>query len=249
VLFIPGEPFSGAIYHEVALLLAEQGVPAAALSLGWQGYGRWASIDLGSLDDITVEQCLHRYVAPVHLELRQPDSALVLAGDGLGGILAQCFAQRHPDLAGIALLGSCTPHRASQVWRSGLSWQGTHRAPEADAYLSVEEVRATYLHNAASADQAFLLWQKMRQVRPARLSQDYGRLTRQSFITPAVPVMLIAGQQDHLIPPGVLEATAADYGVQPHVLDGAPYLVAWTHASTVAELLFQAITNTLSVKQ
>jgi pimeloyl-ACP methyl ester carboxylesterase len=216
VLFIPGERGSGMVYHAVALWLAEHGIPAYAMSLGWQGYSHWASIDLMPLEQVTMTRCLRYHIAPVVRELHHPTNRLYLAGDGVGGILAQLYAREHPDLAGLILLGSCSLHRAASVWT----------APVMPHYPSLSDLRATLLDETTSDDQAYALLHSLSSL-PPRFYEEYQSLAQDATL-PSVPVILIAGAKDHIVPPAVRDATAQDYGIeQPCILPDAPHLIAW----------------------
>lgn len=235
ILFIAGDGLSGAIYHATALALAEHGLPTHAMSLAGQGSGHWASFEPQPRAQMTLG-IFQSHVSAVCQVLLRDTGKLILAGDGLGGILAQRYALERPkDLAGLILLGSCSPHRAAAVWPPTPWWHVRART-RLSRPPSVDAVRATLLDQGTNSQEVFALWQTVLQPEAPRLRQEYRGLARQQFWAPHVPTLLLAGGKDHVIKPFVREGSAADYGIKPLIIPGAPHLVAWgSFASITAE--------------
>jgi pimeloyl-ACP methyl ester carboxylesterase len=223
ILFIPGEYLSGGVYDQAAQRLAEQRIPSYALSLGNQGLGYWKSYDSLEAGKVTLERLVKYHVGPVVAEIRRRKSQVILAGDGLGGIIAQLYARQDTDVRGLILLGSCSPRWAASVWKPEKRWSRQSRMPES---LSLDDVRRLFLHPNTPDQEVFDLWQVIltgRAYPPIR--REFRTLAHTSV--PSVSALVIFGANDCVIPEKVRNATAREYGTQPVILQAAPHLVAW----------------------
>lgn len=191
VFLLPGLAGGGWVWRDVAVALAAQGHPVAALA-----------DDLGLHPEVHQH---HRLVEEITEVVRDTFSEpVVLAGNSLGGLVATEIAAAQPDmvealiLSGSAGLGeNPLPLSSTQLHTVSKSFAG-------------DQAKRFFFHNEALVtpeliDRAYAPYlnassrQKLAMLRSIRATRDYD--ARHLFGTITAPTLLVWGTEDHLTPP------------------------------------------------
>lgn len=231
VLVVPGAWESAELFHPLAFWLAEQGLRVTLMNLGEHGSADWYAYDGGAVEALHLEDYLHH----VQLVLQQQESAgepLVLAGSGLGGVLAQLTACSQPQIAALALFGAPLPELAGETWpaqtpsrRGFWRWRST---PEPSGPLPVappvrHHLRGPWLPVTTSDREVFAVWRLLGTESP-HLPADFATLSSQAHVA-ALPALVCVGEDDPFISHNTAWTTARAYGAEPVVFAQAAHLL------------------------
>lgn len=231
LLFVHGA-FAGAWMWAGHVLqgFAEQGYRAVAISL--RGHGQSEGHD--RLPWLSIEDYVDDLAAAVEWLGATP----VLIGHSMGGFVAQKFLERHPA-RGLALLCSVPPQGllASQFYlmlkKPGLFIQ-LNQVLEGrinDHRLVREALFAGEVSDAVVAE--FL---SHTQSESSRALWDMSLFNLMGLgVRQLPPVIVVGAEEDVLIPPFLVRATARTFGVEPHLYAGMGHAIthekAWPDVS------------------
>ncbi len=246
LMLIHTDHLSGQIYHHFAQALALGGMHAYVPTLRYHGKPEADTCPSASAQALE-QSTLADYVTDCerimrHLEV--PREQLVLAGHGMGGILAQLLARRNA-YAGICLLSSCATHLAARVWNASPVHRSVSKRafsrPQISEHSTLEEVYTLLLggiNHSSYRQHALAVWQQLCPESPRIFEQSYPALERegpQPLLTRHA--LLLSGHYDPFITEAVHQATltflldsgcqvtAARLPLAPHLLFLSDWLV------------------------
>lgn len=212
--------YCGAWVWEESFLpaLAQAGYPTYAVSL--RGHGR-------SEGDATFAS-LADYIQDVESAIDRLGGRCILIGHSMGGLIAQhCLRPGH-GLAGLVLLSSVPPNGLA-----GAALNMMLASPELWFQFGLLQslgpaaVSAALIRKALFADETpdaeVLRLLPRFQSESLRIAFDLTTPPPLPRPDPAVPVLVLGGTADPLIPLGALHQTAAHFRAELAVLEGAPH--------------------------
>jgi len=219
LLFVHGSYCGAWVWEETFLpAFARAGYPAYAVSL--RGHGdSGGDATLASLQD---------YVQDVESAIDRLGGRCVLIGHSMGGLIAQhCLRPGH-RLAGLALLSSVPPTGLAgatlnlMLSTPDLWFQFGLLQSLGPAAVSAALIRKAMFSDAASDSEAARLLPRF-QSESLRIAFDLAAPPPPPRPDPLFPVLVLGGSADPLIPVAALHQTAAYFGAELAVLDGAPH--------------------------
>jgi alpha-beta hydrolase superfamily lysophospholipase len=229
VLVVPGAFESAELYTPLAFWLAEHGLRVTLMNLGEHGSADWYSYDGGAVEALHLADYL-RHVLLVLQQLETTGEPLILAGSGLGGVLAQWAALFSAQVAALALFGAPLPEAARARWRRPplprhwyRRWH-SHPAPSAPAPImppSRHHLRGPWLPLTASDREVFAVWRLLGTETP-HLAAEYARLVGQTRPA-ALPALVCVGVDDPFITPHTAWTTAQAYQTEPTIVPQAAH--------------------------
>lgn len=169
--------------------------------------------------------------------IRSTSGGLFLVGVGIGGIAAQLYACGFP-CDGLALIGSCLPHRAENAWKQ---WK---YAPADLVHMDPGQVSGV----SKRAKESWYLGKHLLELEKfSAASDDFKHDFRQLARQGPQPVqakrfLVAAGEHDSMLSREELEATAVFYRVPLTVLASAGHLpMVGDHYQEVAAQLLSFI--------
>lgn len=171
------------------------------------------------------------YVDAVEARMAQIGGPVVVAGHSMGGFTVQKLMERRPaTLAGAILVAAATPRG---VW--GVVGNLIRRHPldllVANLTLSLyhlvrtpAKAKALFHRDSMDDDTARRHWQRLNN-ESFRAFLDMLGLgpLRPAKADPALPKLVLGGEQDVIFPPAVVHANAAAHGVTPTIYAGMPH--------------------------
>lgn len=171
------------------------------------------------------------YVDAVQARLAQMGRPVVVLGHSMGGYAAQKLMERRPSqLAGVVLLAAATPRG---VWGVVGRLLRTHPLDFLVANLTLN-----LYHLVRTPDRARALFHRD-TLDDTTVRKHWQRLNNESFrafldmlglnairprkADPALPKLVLGGEQDVIFPPAVVQACAAAHGVTPTIHAGMPH--------------------------
>ncbi len=231
VLVVPGAFETGALYHPLAFWLAEQGMRVILFHLGEHGTAGWYSFAGGHLEALHLTDELW-HLSLVLQQREDVGAPLILAGSGLGGVLAQLAALSHPRVAALALFGTSTPEQAGETWAALLTprvrrwpWRTRHEwKPLARLWPPAQQhLRSIWLPATTSDYGLFAVWHLLGEESP-HLAADAAALAHQSPLA-RLPALVCVGAQDPFVSLSTAWATARAYNTGHLLLPHAAHLL------------------------
>lgn len=231
VLVVPGAWESAELYHPLAFWLAEQGLRVTLMNLGEHGSADWYSYDGGVVEALHLDDYLRQVQVVLH-QREITGESLILAGSGLGGVLAQLAAGSSPQVTALALFGAPLPALAGETWpesppsRRGVWCWSAKRAPSAPLPIvppSRHHLRGSWLPVTTSDREVFAVWRLLGTESP-HLPADFTKLSSQAYVA-ALPALVCVGEDDPSLSHSTAWTTARAYGAEPPVLDQAAHLL------------------------
>jgi len=183
---------------------------------------------------------------------RLPDGPCVLVGWSLGGILAMAIASRFPDrVAGLVLVGTTPRFCVGDGWEHGCDdagFEAFHAAVVSTSARALNRFFGLMLHGDELPRSEYngLARHAVDRTRPTSREgladglQLLASLDVRSCALPDVPVLLVHGEQDAIVPVAAgrwLEAQLPD--VQAHYLDACGHAPFLTRPDTFNTMLKQ----------
>jgi non-heme chloroperoxidase len=231
VLLVHGYFATAAVFREWLPFFAQRGVEAYAINLRGREGSR-PTIDLGkaSIADFVDD------VAAVAAHLDRP----VVVGHSMGGLLAQCVAER--GLAHAAALITPAPPRGISVLSPGLVVRQLRYLPaiigSRPVHPSSRDLNALVLNHVPPSQRPAVL---------RELVPDSGRAGRDMSISGVpvdarrvrCPVFVVGADDDRFIPPQVVRRIASRYGAPIQTMVGRGHLLViepgWKAVADVVE--------------
>ena len=218
LLFVHGA-FAGAWCWEEHFLpwFAAHGFAAHALSL--RGHG--ASHGGEALQSLAIAD----YVEDIATAVDRLAAAPVLIGHSMGGFVVQKYLETH-EVPAAALLapvppnGLLGPSASLAMWEPGLFWEIGKSRSNGGPWGSVETMRRALLPDDVPAAVAAPYLARMNgESLTAMMDMSGGDLVDIRRVGP-VPLLLLGGAEDRLIPPAYIRSAARAYGVEADILPG-----------------------------
>jgi len=216
LLFVHGAYTAAWCWEEHFLpWFAKAGYDAYAVSLSGHGKSR----DRRMLDGYSIDDFVHDLAEAVTALPAPP----VLIGHSMGGFVVQKYLEHH-DAPGVVLMASVPPQG---LWSSalGLMFRKPTLLQDLNRMLggatpSISSVREALFSQPISDEQlkAFALKSQPESHR-AIWDMTLFNLPLVSRMA-SVPMLVMGAEEDHLIPPTLVERTAQTYGIDAHIFEG-----------------------------
>lgn len=218
--------------HGALPLFGDQGYRAWALSLS--GHGN--SPGLESLNHFGID----RYASDLGEALGRIDRPCVVIAHSLGGAVLQRHLARAGRPAGSVLLCSVPPYglwraSAEMLFRSPNLWREMARYSLFGlASINIDALREGLFPNGVDDETFRYLVDHLQDESLLAMS---GAMGWPPFAPPPLSqenILVIGGTDDHFVPPTDTYATAAYYGVTPHLVGGAGHMLMYEPAGKEA---------------
>lgn len=250
LLFLHGMGSGAWMWEEGALpLFGREGYRAWALSLS--GHGGSAGLD--RLEHFGLDE----YSADLAQALDRIGRPCVVIAHSLGGAVVQNLLRRGRRLAGTVLLCSVPPYG---LWRASLEtlWLNPVLWKELVLFslfglekTNIAVLRRNLFPNGVDDAIFIRLLERMQNESPAAINSAIGWPPIAPPPLTQPNVLVIGGMRDSLVPPLDVVMTAAYYGVEPHLLEGAGHMLMYEPAGhTAAQIVLDWLAgwNAASIK-
>ena len=202
-------------------LFAQAGYHSLAVNLRGHGQSEGRSRVL--------ENTLQNYVDDVRgfLQEQVRPRPYVLIGHSMGGYIVQGVSQQEQDdtLVGVALLAATTPKLSKRVGTSPALLWSLLRHPSAALHAfrthdtrlqTAQQVRDVFFSSQAPQEMIQFCFEHMQSesLDPTQQFQHFPS-PENGGPRPSVPMFIIGAEQDKMVPPALVKATAAAYGTTP----------------------------------
>ena len=218
LLFVHGA-FGGAWCWEEHFLpgFAAQGFAAYALSLRGHG-GSAGAEDLQSWSITDYVDDVAEVVAAL------PDSP-VLIGHSMGGFVVQKYLEARDAPAAVLMApvppsGLLGPSASLAVWEPGLLWGVGKAQTLGGPWASVETMRRALLSDDVPHEVAAPYLARMTGESMVAVMDMSGRDLVDVRLVGPVPLLVLGGREDRLIPPAYVRSAGRSYGVEAEILPG-----------------------------